>query len=543
MGAKIVTVEEMKAIEEEGNQQGTSYAEMMERAGRGVGEAVLDAHSQDGILEILGLVGSGNNGGDTLIALERLANEGYITRAYLIKPRPEGEELVARLEKAGGVVQAAGTDAGSRWLSEYLPSTDILLDGVLGTGARLPLHKELKSLLASVRKYLAAHPGQIEVVAVDCPSGVDCDTGQAAEETLPADRTICMAAVKIGLLKLPAFSLCGEIQVVDIGLPEDLSCWKKIRHEMADLATVRGMLPDRPIDAHKGTFGTAMILAGSINYTGAALLAGKAAHRSGAGLVTMAIPSVLHTALAGHFPEATWVLLPHEMGVFNAAAADVLHENLARPTAMLLGPGWGTNEPTYHFLLSLLSTHGAKKKGGLGFFPGSSTDQDKSASHLPPLVIDADGLKLLSRVENWPELLPEDSILTPHPGEMSGLTGLTTQEIQADRTEIARKYAKEWQHVVVLKGAFTVVASPDGAVMTVPVATPALARAGTGDVLAGIITGLRAQKMSAFEAATAGAWIHAQCGLAAYEKLGSLAAVLAGDVLDAIPDVLKYLDL
>jgi NAD(P)H-hydrate epimerase len=167
---------------------------------------------------------------------------------------------------------------------------------------------------------------------------------------------------------------------------------------------------------------------------------------------------------------------------------------------------------------------------------------DQKPAALPPFVFDADGLKLLAKLPDWFRLLPAPAILTPHPGEMSLLTGLTVEKIQEDRLAIAGKYAAEWGHVVVLKGAFTVIAAPDGRTTTIPVATPALAHAGTGDVLAGLITGLRAQGLEAYDAGRLGAWVHAQAGLAAAVVQGSTAAVLAGDVLEAVADVLAELE-
>ncbi len=162
--------------------------------------------------------------------------------------------------------------------------------------------------------------------------------------------------------------------------------------------------------------------------------------------------------------------------------------------------------------------------------------------HLPALVIDADGLKLLAKIPDWHQKLVGQAVLTPHPGEMAILTGLSVSEIQKDRIGLARKFAMKWGHVVILKGAFTVIAGPKGEVSVIPVATPALARAGTGDVLSGIVTGLRAQAVEAYQAAVSGAWIHAQCGLKAKEELGTSASVLAGDVLTAIPKVFHDLN-
>ncbi len=419
-----------------------------------------------------------------------------------------------------------------------------MLDGVLGTGMRLPLKGDLGSIMAEVQSILAELVELPFVVAVDCPSGVDSDSGEAAEECISADLTVTMAAVKHGLLKMPAYGLVGDLEVVDIGLPPGLPTWKSVQTECAEQEMVASILPERPLDAHKGTFGTVLIAAGSVNFTGAALLAGRAAYRVGAGLVTLAVPMPLHAALAGQFPEATWVLLPHELGVISRDAAEVLSKNLDRVTALLIGPGCGMEDTTKDFIRDLLSGKASDRKSTkrVGFIQGEREKTEERSGTIPPLVFDADGLKLLAGIKEWPELLPKPAVLTPHPGEMSVLTGLTKDEIQRDRQAIAQKYAKSWGHVVVLKGAFTVVASPDERVAIVPVASSALARAGTGDVLAGLIVGLRAQGVAAYEAAIAGAWIHAQAGLYAAYELGATASVLAGDILDSVSQVMSDLD-
>ena len=368
----------------------------------------------------------------------------------------------------------------------------VILDGVLGTGIRLPLRGHVAEALDFIRKSISESKNPPAVIAVDCPSGVDCDNGEAAPECIPADLTVCMAAVKEGLLIFPAFRLIGEIEVVDIGLQEDdtySKSWQQVQTFIPDHNWVRNVLPPRPMDAHKGTFGTTLIAAGSTNYTGAALLAGLAAYRSGAGLVTLAVPEILHSALAGQLPEATWLLLPHEKGAIAASAYQVIRDHLKQVDALLFGCGIGLAETTQLFISQLLEE-----------------------TKLPPLIIDADGLKLLSSLPDWPQLLPPLSVLTPHPGEMAHLTGNSTKEIQSNRLEIARKFSQLWGQVVVLKGAITVIAEPSGRTALIPIATPALARAGTGDVLAGLIAGLRAQGVDPFDAAIAGAWVHANAG-------------------------------
>ncbi|KAF0108640.1 MAG: hypothetical protein FD146_526 [Anaerolineaceae bacterium] len=542
---KLVSVSEMRAVEQEADASGLTYNLMMENAGHNLAHEVMElAYFQDSEedVQVLGLCGPGNNGGDTLAALTRLAEKGWTARAYLVKRKAKDDPLSGRLEAAGGEVYLAEEDENFHQLQAFVETADVFLDGALGTGFKLPLKEDVGRVLAAAQGFLAGMDWPPFIVAVDCPSGVDCDTGQAAAQVIPADATVTMAAVKRGLLKLPAYGLAGELRIVGIGPLDGLKSWQALRNEAADEEMVAAILPRRGLDAHKGTFGTAFVAAGSLNYTGAALLAGKAAYRAGAGLVTLAVPAPLHAALAGHFPEATWLLLPHEMGVIASGAADVLAKNLERATALLVGPGFGLEDTTKEFIADLLKGAGVMSHGQLGFVKSAGAKPDRKPAALPPLVFDADGLKLLAKLPGWPNLLPAPAILTPHPGEMSALTGLAVDAIQADRLAVAKKYAAEWGHVVVLKGAFTVVAAPDGRTATIPVATPALARAGSGDVLAGLIVGLRAQGVEAYEAAVAGAWIHAQAGLAAAQVQGSAASVLAGDVLDAVADVLAELE-
>lgn len=544
---KLVSVAQMREIEKDADANGLPYEDMMENAGRELAYAILDLpyfYDEDEDVEILGLVGPGNNGGDTLVALTHLAADGWTARAYLVKRKAKDDELVAQFLEMGGEVVEAVKDKGFASLNASLESAHVLVDGVLGTGFQLPLKADVAQVLEAVNGVLEDMYEPPFVVAVDCPSGVDCDSGKAADETIPADLTVTMAAVKMGLLKSPAADLAGDLIVADIGLDETVKSWVGVRREVADEDVVAACLPERPSDAHKGTFGAALIAAGSLNYTGAALLAGEAAYRSGAGLVTLAVPAPLHAALAGQIPEATWVLLPHEMGVIAAGGADVLARNFDRATALLIGPGMGTEDTTREFVENLLTGKAVSKKSAarIGFVHAETEKKAEKNGTLPALVVDADGLKLLAKIPDWAKKLPAPAVLTPHPGEMSVLTGLPKEEIQADREGIALRFAQDWGHVVVLKGAFTVVAAPDGRVTVIPVASPALARAGTGDVLAGLIVGLRAQGVDAFDAAVAGAWIHARAGLDAAEALGTTASVLARDVLDAVADVLSEVE-
>jgi NAD(P)H-hydrate epimerase len=352
------------------------------------------------------------------------------------------------------------------------------------------------------------------VVAVDCPSGMDCESGQVAPETLPAAQTVCMAAVKRGMLCLPAFDFLGDLVVADIGLPDNLPEWAQLQLYSVDMEMIAAHLPERPLDAHKGSFGTALIVAGSQHYPGATLLACRAAARSGAGLVMAAAIQSVQAMLAGHIPEVVWQPVDEKEGGIAPTAVMQLGAVLERATAMLFGPGFGLGEGRRKFIEAVLGTK------------------------LPPLVVDADGLKLLAEIEDWPSLLPAGSVLTPHPGEMAILCGLETRGIQADRIAVAQRFASEWNQVLVLKGAFSVIAAPDERTAVIPFASSALATAGSGDVLAGLICGLVAQGMPAFEAAYTGAHLHALAGLQAAERLGGAAGVIAPDLLDELPSLI-----
>jgi len=304
-------------------------------------------------------------------------------------------------------------------------------------------------------------------------------------------------------------------------------------------------LPARPRNAHKGTFGRVLVAAGSINYTGAAYLAAAAAYRVGAGLVTLAVVPPVYGILAGHLPEATWLMLPHEQGVIAGAAADLLRANYERTQALLVGPGLGLERETAEFVRRWLSADetAGSRRGQFGFVstPAGPATAADGPTKMPPAVVDADGLKLLAEVDGWPQLLPRDTVLTPHPGEMAVLTGLDKDAIEADRIGTAQKYAAEWGQIVVLKGAYTIVAAPDGRTVIQPFATAALAKAGTGDVLAGAIAGLLAQRLAPFDAAVAAAYLHGHAGMLVAQALGTTASVLASDIVDGLIEALADL--
>ena len=562
---RILTVEDMRRVEAAADESGHAFSEMMERAGRGVAEALM-ARQAVKKHRVLVLVGPGNNGGDGLVAARYLAEAGAVVACYLLRPRDEDDVNFKAVRERGLPVTDATDDQDWRALRQRVAGADVIIDALLGTGVRLPLRGEVAELLGQVGEGLQARriegaavrglsmlsrpPAPLPaplVVGVDGPSGLDYDSGALDPKALRADLSVTFAHPKRGHFLFPGAAACGELIVVDIGIKPELTgeLLGKPTLEVATAERVGALLPARPLDAHKGTFGKALLVAGSINYTGAAYLAAAGAARVGAGLVTLAVPGPIHGALAAQMSEATYLILPQTMGVIASSAVKLLKENMGDYQAMLLGPGLTQEKEVVDFVRQLFEAKDLDKhRGRIGFHAAAPIvqedveDEDKGAA-FPPLVVDADGLNALAALgdEEWWRRLPAPSVLTPHPGEMARLMDVETSEVQADRLGSAGLMAVWWGHVVVLKGAYTVVASPDGRTVVLPFATPALATAGSGDVLAGAIVGLMAQGLTLFDAALAGAYLHGLAGSWAGEEIG-LAGAVAGDLLPRLPRAL-----
>ncbi len=554
---KLVTVEQMRAVEQAADAKGLSYATMMENAGQAVASWI----QQQGAAgqTVLVLVGPGNNGGDGLVAARQLQQAGARVLLYIWKRDVDSDAKWDLAQQAGIPAQWSEEDRGYAQLRKLVAEADWVVDALLGTGVSRPISGALQRILnvaaeergkrrslsdadplcnlvpRGAEPYAGVAP---RVVAVDVPSGLDCDSGAVDPATLPADATVTLAFPKVGQFLFPGANFVGELIVADIGIPPELGAAARVAVSTPSL--IRSLLPDRPLNAHKGTFGKVMVVAGSPNYTGAAYLAASAAARSGAGLVTLGIAESLHPILASKLSEVTFLLLPHETGVLVPSAVRPLRERLADYDALLLGPGLGRDEKTIEFVSQLIGPATGAKKPHLGFVEPAKAEAD-AGRRLPPLVIDADGLNALAEMPDWPEALPALTVLTPHPGEMARLLGSTVAMVEGDRLDVARRAAAEWNAVVVLKGAYSVVAAPPSAqtkdatdTYVNPFANPALASAGSGDVLAGTIASLLAQGLAPFEAATAGAYLHGLAGELVREEVGSAGAV-AGDLLPRLP--------
>ncbi len=527
----LLTVAQMREVERRADASGFSYAQMMQNAGRNAARLILERLARrlasagpSTAMRVLVLCGPGNNGGDGLVCADELAESAgrdglpITPQVYLLKPRSEDDPVFAAIRRRGLFVADADNDQRLRVLHQLVTHADVIIDALLGTGVSRPIDGVLRDMLREVR---ANRPPWL--VALDGVTGMNYDTGALDPAAVPADLTITFHAPKRGHYCYPAAGACGELVVIPIGIApaEDESevC-------LATDPWVRRRLPARRADANKGAHGQALVVGGCSDYSGAPALSAAAAYRVGAGLVTLAVPPAIQPVVAAHLREATYLTTPGSRDSLSIEALPRIRARISEwitsareRHGLLVGPGMGQSEPASDFLAALLA-------------------QFESDGRPARMVLDADGLNLVAKFPDWPARLPRSTILTPHPGEMARLTGLSVAEVQADRIGCALRYAAEWGHIVVLKGAHTVMADPNGTAVVAPFANPAMAVAGTGDVLAGAIAGLLAQGLAPFDAAVCGVYAHAKAGALWRDQQGD-AGMLAGDLLPLLPAALR----
>jgi NAD(P)H-hydrate epimerase len=514
---KLVTVEQMRALEAAAVEAGVSERQLMEEAGLAVAQ---EAWMLLGTLEnrrILVLVGPGNNGGDGIVAGRHLYDWGADVILYMPRKRRD-MTLIDELGEREIAVISGEEDPGFGRLEEAAGSADLVIDALLGIGQQRPLDPE-EPLAQALQRLRAARAGYSppKLVAVDLPTGINADTGAADPLTVPADLTVTFGLPKVGMYQAPASSLLGRVQVIDIGIPK--AAQEAVSLELLTARRAKELLPPRPEDANKGTFGRVLVVGGSARYLGAPRLAATAAYRAGAGLVTIACPGQLIAAIAGGIAEATW--LPQagsEAGGLPGAAAIALRNEWRNFDAAIIGPGLGHDEETRAFTWAALPDAGADCKRGI--------------------VVDADALNAIAALDDGPERVPANAILTPHPGELARLLGTTVADVQSRRLAAAQEAATRYGCVVVLKGAHTVVAAPDGRTGLSPYANPLLATAGSGDVLAGMIGAYLGQGLAPFEAACLGVYLHAATGESMREEYGD-AGLLAGELATSLPKIVR----
>lgn len=505
---KLVTAKEMKALDVQAqNDYAMPGILLMDNAAQAVAEAVHEALTALEGERVVIFCGGGNNGGDGLGAARWLQSYGVSVRAFIVGAALDAVQGDAAMElamftKAGGRVEALSTE--DDWVLAELAASkaDVLVDALLGTG----FHGELEGDVLRACELL--NKSEKYILAVDVPTGVNADNGAVSENAVRADHTVTMALVKTGLLLYPGREYCGDIELADISMPVKLvEEYKSDKYRLTD-EIVRELLPLRKANAHKGDAGRVVICAGSPGYTGAAALASDAAVKAGAGLVSLYTPLSSRDVLAIKLTEVmVHGLLERMPGILGGGAASDVASSAEAADVLAIGPGLGTSESTQEAVRTILQ------------------------KITTPVVIDADALTALAGHTEILAAMQAQKVLTPHPGEMARLTGLEIAEIEADRINIAKKYAEQWQAIVVLKGAPTVIGCPNGTVYVNSTGNSSLATGGSGDVLTGIIAGLAAQEISLQEAAICGVYLH---GLAA-ELTGIDIGLAAGELSALLP--------
>jgi NAD(P)H-hydrate epimerase len=499
---KIVSVEEMRALEAAAFATGTTEHDLQARAGAAVAEEVFRANAGRG--RVVVLVGHGNNGRDGAVAADWLLHRDTPVDLVLTPRHAVTTDELARLQAAGA---ALFPSSDGRAVDAALDAATVAVDALAGIGAR----GALREPLASLATRLNAHRRHVQVIALDLPSGIDADTGAVPGEAVWANATVTLGGVKQGLLRFPAAERVGHLIPRAIGIPptaeEGLPC------TLLDEAALFGLVPRRALDAHKYRFGRVLVLAGSDHYLGAPVLCSGAAARVGAGLVTVGSTRDVRVNLAGRLPEVTFTQNDVRAGDGETAARR-LEPYLRTHNAVVIGPGLGRGSEITRFVLEVLHL--------------------RARDHA--IVVDADALFALSEIADWQSVLGPNAVLTPHAAELARLVGHELVDTETNWQRAAR-LARQWGCVLVAKGPFTCVASPEGTVDVWPRANPALATGGTGDVLAGLTAGLLAQGLSAWDAARLAVGVH---GLAAARitRDRSWRTLLASDLFDEIPAVL-----
>jgi hydroxyethylthiazole kinase-like uncharacterized protein yjeF len=509
----VFTAAEMRALDTRAIRElGTPGLRLMEAAGSGAAALLGRRFGPLRGRRVAVVCGKGNNGGDGFVVARRLAARGARVRVHLAARRDEvkGDAAEALRRWRGSVIELPG-GPGLRGLDRELAGADLVVDALLGTGLQGPARGLVAEVIEAINR--ARRAGR-PVAALDVPSGVNSDRGQLEGPTVQAHITPTFAGYKRALLLHPACERAGEVVVVPIGIPE-AEVGAGITTHLLEAADAHAVLGKRRADTHKGTYGHLLAVAGSLGKTGAAALTGRAALRSGAGLVTVATAASQQPIVAVLGMEIMTEALPEtaERSLALAARGPLL-ELAGRMDAVALGPGISLAPETQALARALVE-------------------------EVPrPMVVDADALGALAGCLDVLDRAAGPRVLTPHPGEMARLLGTGVAEVQADRLGAVREFCRRHRVWLVLKGAHSVVGAPDGALRINPTGNPGMATGGAGDVLTGITGAFLARGLDPLDALQAAVYLHGVAGDLAARELGE-EGLIAGDILDHIPGALR----
>ena len=506
---RLASVKEMLEIEEEAMRRlGISVRDLMERAGKAVADEAISMLSEKEHVVII--CGKGNNGGDGFVAARCLSERGFLITVFVLSPI---EELSRDAREAFSTLKSAPVQSiflDHHNLDNFAPAlkgASLIIDAIFGFG----LKGAVKGIAGTVIEIMNLSP--CPKLSVDVPSGLESDTGHVHGVCVKAAKTVTFTCPKIGLATYPGADMVGEIVVADIGVPLEMVA-RICQIRLVDAAEAVSLLPKRGPDVHKKEVGRVLVIAGSQGMTGAAALTASSALKSGAGLVMLGIPSGLNEILEQKLTEVITVPLPESKShTFDVMAYERIIELSSACDALVLGPGLSQDKSTVALVQKLVPDLAC------------------------PLIIDADGLNALVGQVKLLEKRGFPTVITPHPGELSRLIKESTDEIQQDRLGFAKRAAKSWGVVIVLKGAHPVISSPEKTVI-VTTGNPGMASAGTGDVLAGLIGGFLAQGLISFQAAILGTYLHGLSGDLAADDLTEWCLV-AGDLIDYLPKAIK----
>lgn len=513
---KLLTAAQMQEMDRRTIEEiGIPGAVLMENAGRGMTDRIHAKFINLAPGPVLILAGKGNNGGDGYVIARHLIEKGWQVRTLVLAKREDirGDARLnlGILENCGGAITFAPTQEILAEATSAAPEPRLVVDALLGTG----LTKAVKGKYAAAIDWI--NRSSAAVAAVDIPSGLDASTGKIHGCCVAADLTATFGFAKIGQVSYPGAGKVGELAVIDIGIPRTVAAAAGDDCLLVTAAVARGFLPPRPADGHKGTFGHLLVAAGSIGKTGAAIMTCEAALRAGCGLVTLACPAAVQPVVASQLTEVMSAALTDVEGEMSLQALSVLEQLAQDKQALAIGPGLGLAQETAELARHLI------------------------AESPLPLVVDADGLTALTdHLEILQQRAQRPTVLTPHPGEMARLAGMTVQEIQSDRVSAARAFAQRHKVVVVLKGARTVIALPDGRIRINASGHAGMASGGMGDVLTGMIASLLAQGLEVGTAAALGVYLHGYAADRLADNCGN-AGLLASDLIAELPRARKAL--
>lgn len=510
---KVISSEAMQILDRRTiTEAGIPGAVLMENAGRCCAEQIQSSFGDGVGKRAVIIAGKGNNGGDGYVIARLLAKQGWEVDIFVLADRQQiTGDAALNLEQLETEKICFAEDNLPETFNDVLARANVIIDAMLGTGLNCEISGIIKNAVKAINS--SGRP----VVAVDIPSGLHATTGKIMGDAVRADLTVTFACAKLGHILLPGSENVGRLVVADIGIPQDF-LKDAPGHEYLNAAAIQPLLQPRSRLAHKGHFGHCLIIAGSIGKTGAAALAANSAVRTGSGLVTVGVPAMLNQIMEIKTTEAMTVPLPDAgYGYHGETAFPEIEKNIQNKDVLAVGPGIGTHLSTKELVLKLVE------------------------NACMPLVIDADGLNIIAEdIHVLKRTKSKAVVLTPHPGEMARLTGISVSELEANRIPAAQEFARQHGVYLVLKGARTVIAAPSGETAVNGSGNPGMASGGMGDVLTGIVTSLLGQNYHPWDACRIAIFLHGfSADLVAAEK-GEI-GMCATDVQEKLPYAIKYL--